>query len=140
MKKLISFFWQLPQNILGIIVIYVTKATRIKSYVYDQPYFVATEWRSFGVSLGNYIIFGKYMFPKLDVRLHEFGHQRQSRMLGPLYLLIIGIPSLLGNIFDRIFHKKWDSVRRCKWYYALPWEKWADELGGVERFKCSEKC
>lgn len=134
MKKLFFFLWQFPQNILGIIVIYVTKATRITSYVYDQPYYVATEWTPFGVSLGNYIIFGKYMFPCLDERMHEFGHQKQSRILGPLYLLVIGLPSLLGNIFDRIFHKKWNSVRRCKWYYSLPWEKWADRLGGVERF------
>ena len=33
---------------------------------------------------------------------HEYGHQKQSLYLGWFYLLIIGIPSFLGNIWDRI--------------------------------------
>lgn len=48
-----------------------------------------------------------------------------------VYLLLIGIPSACGNIYDRFFHKKWTSYRRNEWYYKQPWEKWADRLGGV---------
>lgn len=84
-----------------------------------------------GVSLGNYIIVESKSItpsPKLNTTLHhEHGHQIQSRRLGPLYLIVIGLPSLLGNIYSRIFHKS------AEWYYKQPWEAWADKLGGVER-------
>ena len=80
-----------------------------------------------GISLGSYIIFdGRIEISETDV-LHEYGHQLQSRMLGPLYLLIVGIPSLIGNIYSRI--KKKDE----KWYYSRFPENWADRLGGVNR-------
>ena len=68
-----------------------------------------------------------------EVIRHEQGHQKQSLYLGWLYLIIIGIPSFCGNIFDRLFHRKWDVSKRYDWYFSQPWEKWADELGGVNR-------
>ena len=70
-----------------------------------------------------------------DGMKHEYGHSIQSRILGPAYLLIIGIPSLLGNIYDRVFNKEWKYSKSCRWYYNQPWEKWADKLGGVDREK-----
>ena len=113
----------MPQNIIGLLVILFSKAK------YDGNCYV-TKHR-FGVSLGKYIILHENYFPcDLD---HEKGHQKQSLYLGWLYLLIIGIPSSLGNLYDRIFHKKWDSEKRYKWYYNQPWEKWADKLGKVNR-------
>lgn len=48
-------------------------------------------------------------------------------------IFLIGIPSFIGNIFDRLFHKKWSVEKRITWYYKQPWEKWADTLGGVKR-------
>lgn len=125
MKDFILYLWQLPQNLLGLLVIAFTKAKK-KGEVY-----VAGRYR-FGVSLGSYIIFGGF-FNSTDKK-HEKGHQKQSLYLGPLYLLLIGIPSILGNLWDRLFHRKWSSVKREKWYYSLIWEAWADKLGQVRRF------
>ena len=125
MKKVLLFIWQLPQNILGLLVILFTGAGKIK----DGRYWV-TGISFFGVSLGNYVIFGDmndHYFPVEQTIMHEYGHQRQSKILGPLYLILIGIPSLLGNIIFRLF--KIDS----RHYYKLPWEAWADKLGGVVR-------
>lgn len=68
-----------------------------------------------------------------DGMRHEYGHTIQSRYLGPLYLLVIGLPSILGNIWDRINHKTWMYSKSCQWYYNQPWEKWADLLGRVDR-------
>lgn len=55
-------------------------------------------------------------------------------MLGPSYLISIGIPSAICNLIDRFFHKDWGALERNIWYYRLPWEAWADELGKVNRF------
>lgn len=126
MIKLLLYIWQLPQNLLGLLVILFTRAKHTgTSWVAKDP----DNTKYFGVSLGNYIIFGNY--PSKMSLNHEQGHQKQSMYLGPLYLLIIGLPSALGNLWDRLFYKKWPAVNRISWYYSLPWEKWADKLGGV---------
>lgn len=126
MKNLILYLWQLPQNILGLIVILLTQAKYVKAGCWITVKYL------FGISLGKYIVFGQIVN---ENRLnHEKGHQKQSLYLGWFYLLIIGIPSFIGNIWDRLFHKKWYSSSRIQWYYNLPWEKWADKLGGIKRF------
>lgn len=119
------YLWQLPQNLLGLLIILFTFATNYGEYWYT-PYF------TFGVSLGDYVIFGREKY--LTALKHEQGHQVQSRSLGWLYLPLIGLPSITGNIWDRLFHTSWSVSDRIKWYYNLPWEKQADELGGVVRF------
>lgn len=133
MKKVLLWLWQLPQNILGLLVILVTGAHRTAF----KGEWIASKWSYFGVSLGNYIIFGG-AGGSVDSLKHEQGHQKQSLYLGPLYLLLIGLPSVTGNIFTRIkwmFSNKDKEAAECivKWYYKQPWEAWADKLGGVER-------
>ena len=131
MKSIILFIWQLPQNILGLLVILFTQAFKTR----DGRYWVCN-YGYFGVSLGRYIIFGdcngRMLIPDASIK-HETGHSKQSLYLGPLYLLIIGLPSITFNIYDRIAHRSWGAVIRYKWYYSLPWEAWADRLGGVSR-------
>ena len=133
MKKVLLWLWQLPQNTIGLLVILFTGAH--KTAYKDE--WVASKWSFFGVSLGNYIIFGG-AGGSVDSLKHEEGHQIQSMYLGPLYLIIIGLPSLLGNIFTRIwwmFSNKDKEVAEhiVKYYYKQPWEAWADKLGGVVR-------
>lgn len=115
MKKVLLYIWQLPQNLLGLLVIFFTRA-RKQCLVYR------TNKYGFGVSLGNYIIFGGH-YTDTDIK-HEQGHQKQSLYLGPLYLLVIGIFSIIGNLVHRFIKFN---------YYKQPWEAWADKLGGVNR-------
>lgn len=130
MKRISLFLWQLPQNLLGFLIIKILKCKKIGCYWF------AKNKTAFSVSLGNYIIFcrtSKMIFPSDDSILHEKGHQIQSLYLGWLYLLVIGLPSFLGNVYNRIFHKNWSNEKRLKWYYSQLWEKWADNLGYVKR-------
>ncbi len=125
MIKFLLFFYEIIQNIIGALVVLFTGADK------QGEYYVTHKTKNrFGVSLGEYIIFG-YNPNEISVK-HEMGHRKQSRMLGPLYL-IIGILSVCGNRYDKWFHKKWSIKKRLKWYYNQLWEKWADKLGGVER-------
>ena len=55
---------------------------------------------------------------------HEFGHYKQSLILGPLYLFVIGIPSICLNIISRYNKKVWEN------YYNFYTERWANKLGG----------
>jgi hypothetical protein len=134
MKNILLFIWQLPQNLLGLAFLCITRKKEKYHegmgrwfYTYSAPRYIP------GASLGDFIFLHNSRNWNLLDNRHEFGHSMQSRMLGPLYLILIAIPSAGGNMWDRIFHRKWDKVRREKWYYGLPWEAWADRLGGVNR-------
>jgi hypothetical protein len=115
MRNFLLYIWQLPQNLLGLCIVKFTKAK--KQYLVYR-----TSRYRFGVSLGKYIIFGGY-YTATSIK-HEQGHQKQSLYLGPLYLIIIGLPSVTGNLLNRVI--RFD-------YYRQPWEHWADILGGVKR-------
>lgn len=133
LKLLFLFLWQLPQNILGTIC--SIKADTYRSIFANDNELVVVyfkPWFRSAVSLGDVVIMDNLLWDQpagdFDNHLnHEHGHQIQSRILGPLYLPIIGLLSLLGNIVFRIFKIK------SKYYYKLPWEWWADKLGGVVR-------
>lgn len=127
MKNVIPYLHQLPQNLLGLIVIACTRAKKRKLHGFDYY----ETMKKIGISLGKYIII--HPLPSKAELAHEHGHQMQSRYLGWLYLVVIGIPSIVGNVWDTWFHRKWSAAEHVKWYYALPWENWADRLGEVTR-------
>lgn len=115
------YLWQLPQNLLGLAMLLVlTGETRHK--LSDIRFYYLKTFPG-GITLGEYIIIGT----EQDVMVrHEFGHVIWSRILGPLYLLVIGLPSIVwaglhGHVAPR---KSYD------WFYT---ERWADRLGGVKR-------
>lgn len=121
---IIMWIWQLPQNLLGFVISLFCEYDKEK-----KVYWCGKLFRS-GVSLGNYIIFDSRLkdidnqrFVKMN--LHEIGHQNQSYLLGWLYLVVIGLPSLVWNVLHRWFFKDKD-------YYSFYTEKWADKLGGVK--------
>ena len=131
MKEVLLYIWQLPQNLLGLLLLFWYKQEKIYHRLNGRTFYYTKEMRS-GISLGNYIIMN--WADEEDGMKHEYGHSIQSRYLGPVYLLIIGLPSLIWNIIDAtIVKKKIGSVRSYILYYSMPWEAWADKLGRVTR-------
>ena len=133
LKLLFLFLWQLPQNIIGTICS-IRADTYRSLFTKDAELIVVyfKPWFRSAVSLGDTIIMDNLLWDRPYEEFykslnHEHGHQIQSRILGPLYLPTIGLLSLLGNIVFRLFKIK------SKYYYKLPWEAWADKLGGVKR-------
>jgi hypothetical protein len=86
-----------------------------------------------GFSLGRYICLNDKKC-SIETVKHEIGHSIQSKNYGWFYLLLIGIPSICGNIWGRIAHKNWDYEKSDKWYFSRFPEKQADILGGVNRY------
>lgn len=115
------YAWQLPQNMLGLLFLLVLRGESRHRLGGIRFYFLDTF--PGGITLGEYIMVGT----KRDLTIrHEFGHVLQSRMLGPLYLLAVGLPSLLWAAL----HEKVAPERSYYWFYT---ERWADRLGGVKR-------
>ena len=110
----IIYLHQLPQNLLGLLVLLFTNSRKSDDLTYYQS---RNPKLRFGVSLGKYIIFGHNCYD-LDSWFHEAGHCRQSVYLGWLYLIVVGVPSILRNIWDRLFHKNWSNEDRDNWYYG----------------------
>ena len=123
MKKVILWIWQLPQNILGLI-LSLTACGRARFDSYTVYY---TKAIPASVCLGHYLLLTREDSVTL---MHEYGHHKQSLMFGWLYLIVVGIPSVCRNIYDRIAHRKWDYAKRVKWYYGSFPEKQADEANG----------
>ena len=129
--------WQLPQHLLGLLLIKMLKAEERASEGIVWYYFEQRGWFSgsiSGMSLGMYIIIPQRNDYSFTVP-HEGGHSRQSEFLGPLYLIIVGIYSaVFCNLWDRWFHKSWCNYDRVYWYYKTRWtERWADKLGVIDR-------
>ncbi len=120
--------WQLPQNLLGRLVIRhcVKKVGTPYVIFYEDAWIYLFPRINFAVSLGRYIIMDTDWHSKRLVQ-HEYGHCLQSRMLGWLYLIVVGIPSGTLNLLARripYFSRN---------YYNFFPEAWADKLGGVIR-------
>lgn len=129
-KETVLWVWQLPQNLLGLFLLLIYRKEKVYYKLNGRTFYFTTEMPS-GISLGNYIIMNRK--DTENGMKHEYGHSIDSRKFGPLYLLIIGIPSALGNLYDRIFHRKWKYSKSCRWYYNQWWEKRADKNGRVDR-------
>ena len=123
-RNLILFIWQLPQHIVAIIyfgyLVMMCKDLGIDSR-YKQAIVIPCIMRG-AVTLGNYVFVGLNSEYRKTVK-HELGHTIQSKILGPLYLIVIGIPSITYCGLRRLF----PSLRK-KNYYNFFSEKSANYL------------
>ena len=123
-RNLILFIWQLPQHIIALIyfgyLVMMCKDLGVDSR-YKQATVIPCIMRG-AVTLGNYVFVGLNSEYRKTVK-HELGHTIQSKILGPLYLIVIGIPSITYCGLRRIF----PSLRK-KNYYDFYTEKWANNL------------
>ena len=131
MKEILLYIWQLPQNLIGLILLLFYKHEKEYHRLNGRTFYYTEEMRS-GISLGNYIIMNRE--DKEDGMKHEYGHTIQSRYLGLFYLILIGLPSILWNIIDSLIVTRLVGYERSYLiYYSMPWEAWADKLGNVKR-------
>lgn len=123
-RNLILFIWQLPQHLLAILyigyLVMMCKDLGVDSR-YKQAIVIPCVMRG-AVTLGCYVFVGLNSEYRKTVK-HELGHTIQSKILGPLYLIVIGIPSITYCGLRRLF----PSLRK-KNYYNFYTEKWANNL------------
>ena len=136
MKKilyiLIQWTWGILQTLLGLILFIVN--IKNEHIFYHGAIITRTKGKT-SISLGMFAFVGldlqmdkrvenKIPDDEIEKRtlVHEYGHTIQSIILGPLYLLIIGIPS---SIWAMTFNNKNNTIS----YYSFYTEKWANVLG-----------
>lgn len=122
--RLWQWLWGLPQTLVGAVITLILR---------KQPHFsyqgaVGTIWplRS-SMSLGMFLFLSRDWTPQdKGLLAHEYGHTVQSLLLGPLYLLVIGLPSIVWAGFKPIVRLRRRRKLPYSWLYT---ERWADFNG-----------
>lgn len=125
---LLQLTWGILQNLLGLflwLILTVLKPCR-KRFVYHGAF--VSQWRlKFSMGLGLFIFYGHEGAPDAaEVLVHEYGHTIQSVILGPLFVLVIGIPSLCWAFLPCFVRMR---KKRNIYYLDAYCESWANRLG-----------
>ena len=126
----IQWTWGIAQNAIALLMLAFLKLKDPKRDVYLFHGAIVTEWKKrSSMAMGMFIFLGHHGIDSYSLRIltHEYGHTVQSCILGPLNLLLVGIPSFL-----------WANEAHCgkKWredgasYYSFYTERWANFEGG----------
>lgn len=133
-KSFLLWIWQLPQNLLGLLLVaFLPSMVPIECcgttlfMTHPSLLFFSDRMRG-AVTLGRYVILNSGYLTKYRTWDHERGHSIQSMILGPLYLLVIGIPSLAWAALWK--YGVIDDRKAA--YYDFYTERWANRLGGVK--------
>lgn len=136
-KEIALWIWQFPQNIVGLITLAIMGYEKVLTAENGNKIYFSKKM-SGGISLGKYSIISDYYIRRvstdksildLDVTRHEaIGHGTQSRYLGPLYLPIVGLQSIIwAGLYGSVIPYTYNG------YYKFWTERWADKLGGIIR-------
>lgn len=150
MKTIIYRFWQCTWGVLQTAAGFSVFLANIKKRHFCYRGAVVTEWdKKAGLSLGMFVfVDGRRMsrtaagslvreehLPDCKTKgesgsellAHEYGHTVQSLVLGPLYLIVIGIPSFLWfAAAPFVKYRRKNGIS----YFSFYTERWADRWGG----------
>jgi hypothetical protein len=135
LRQAALFGWELPQNVLGAANLALQLARGgVKSLGFERDRLMIELAGDGAVSLGHFVFWSacdnRYVPVGPENRAHEWGHSVQSRRLGPLYLPLVGVPSVARVAYavgyQTLMGRRWEG------YYAGWPERQADELGGVD--------
>ena len=130
---IVQWTWGIVQNVLGFL-LFLT-VLRKRHYLFRTS--LVTEWKfPYSASYGMFVFLNREedtSDPKkvlhkweYDMLVHEYGHSIQSMLLGPLFLPVIAIPSVIwatAPFFEKLRNRKKLSYH---WLYC---EKWANAMG-----------
>lgn len=125
--RIIQWTWGFPQTLCGFL-----KYLGLRSCPHEEfNGAIITKWNhKGGISLGMFIFFEDDKNRYEEFKYHEYGHTIQSLILGPFYLLVVGLPSYIWcNLPYFRNYRKYKKIS----YSNLYCEKWADKIG--ERIK-----
>ena len=134
-RKAIELAWEAPQSLLGLVYLGIEAARRRVVEVQLERGRLIVESTGTGLSLGHVVFWTRVCnrWQEMDDsnRWHELGHAQQSRMLGWVYLPVVGVPSVSRAAYALLYRE----VTGHQWtgYYDGYPENWADRLGGVVR-------
>lgn len=131
MKRFLYIVWQytwgLLQNLVGGAIYAFYRLRGCPHFSYQGALAVIWPVQSGSMSMGRFLFLHRSYRPgDRDLLAHEYGHTIQSLVLGPLYLLVIGLPSLLWAGLPFLQRRR--QNKHISYFSFYP-EKWANVLG-----------
>lgn len=129
---LLAFTWELPQTLIALLFMLFFRTQRLDCKervrrIHSDGYLTC-------FSLGEFQFYARRELTSPfwdETQRHETGHSVQSRIFGPLYLILIAVPSVIWNGLSRMGNRA--GIWFYRHYYDTPWEHGADVLGKVRR-------
>ena len=121
---LLQFTWGATVNLAGLIV-FLFCCRRFHRKKFRNAIVTCLPGNRGGLSLGIFIFLSVRDMREIDrICAHEYGHTIQCLLLGPLYWVVVAIPSVIWYHFFAGYRKK-----RGVPYDALFCERWATAWG-----------
>lgn len=120
---LLQFTWGLPVNLAGLLLFLCCRGSRRETFHNSVVTCLPGDFG--GLSLGVFIFLSvQNANERRRLCVHEYGHTVQCLFLGPLYWLLVVLPSAVWYHFFSGYRK-----RRQTPYDALYCERWATAWG-----------
>lgn len=127
---LVTITWGLPLVVIGVFyLLYSIIFRRIIKVRYINGRFALTTLDDIGgVSFGLFYFVGD--FDSLDIHYHEIGHTVQNLLWGPLFIFVIGLPSIVrAGFWDKMQDRHYKKYNRYKGYDDIWYEGQATRWG-----------
>lgn len=134
---ILQWSWGIIQNLVGLIIFLINIKQEHRYYKGT----IITVWdkEDYCMGIGMFIFMNKQCPKDQDpkqslplqesferMKVHEYGHTIQSIILGPLFLVVIGLPSCIWANIPRL--KRYRKKNKISYYSFYP-ERWANYLG-----------
>lgn len=125
---LLQFSWGIDQNVIGLfwVMILLIRNPQRERMFYHGAFVIDWDDPISCMGLGMFIFIHDFSDPQLKPILrHEYGHTIQSLLLGPLFLFVIALPSLLWARNKNFIQYRQKHHIAYDWLYC---ERWANHL------------
>ena len=122
---LVQWTWGMSVNFVGAIV-FLILSSKNRWEAFNNAYICYIPGFKGGLSLGLFIFMEDTDREQwtYNTRIHEYGHTIQCLLLGPLYWIVVALPSAIWCNFFAGYRKKKNVS-----YYKLYCESWANKWG-----------
>lgn len=128
---LVTLTWGSPLAVAGVFYFLFTLLTKqiVKiRYIKGRIAITLKSTTIGGVSLGLFYFVGKH--DSFETHYHEAGHTVQNLIWGPLFLPVIGLPSIIrAGLWDKIIDRALKKGKPRPEYEGIWFERQATELG-----------
>jgi len=129
----LQFTWGLPQNLIGgILYLLLRMGKESRQERFHYAFIIYAPMNGFsGITLGLFIFVNTKHSGDADtmndIFIHEYGHTVQSLFTGPLYLLVIGLVSIVWALafagyrakhnvsYSRAYCEGWANLLGLRW-------------------------
>lgn len=144
-RAILFYFWQstyaILQNIAGLVMLAIYKSRGAKSEIFHNAVITYIDKKNFGgVSLGMFIFINKNTTGDRlhDMKIHEYGHTVQSLILGPVWLLVIALPSFIWCGLPALVKMRKEKNVSYYWLYCEGWANLCGLYATKDRFLTDE--